>query len=986
MPRLRGRRAPALEPGARAIGPLHEAALRPMTTRGAAERSGKRSAAEQARQERRLRAFFIGRDGFRLTWLFGTPMATLRAGEKIGKYELLHPIGEGGMGEVWVGRLRSLGGFESYVAVKVIHGRFGQEKRFRDMFLDEARVSALISHPNVVSTQDLAVSGEMLYQVMEYVDGDSLASLQSDMAERGERMPLPVALRIAAEVCSGLHAAHELALPDGRHACIVHRDVSPQNVLLGANGAVKLIDFGVALMQGRLAEDSQGSLKGKLRYMPPEQAKGEKVDRRADIYAIGAVLYEMVAGRLPFDDRTEALYFRSLIQGDPPEPLPEDVPAEVRAVVSKAMAVDPQDRFATADQMAEELFSILRKRPANIASFVEIHLSPRAHRRREVVRGSAGKGGETDPSVPVNPVTEADHAVGPSGLVRTAPPTSIEPASSATPAHIGPDLLREVSLSVASPSDGAFGDTALLGSGAAMSRSHGLTRESQGLGGFPEVPSLDLDRPGKKSAAMPAAPATGALSKGVSPEAASVSVARPVIASASSVRVPAQPPAKTTTLMDPTPRRVQSVTGTHERGSLLGGDFASRRSDQEAAAKGGRAVRRALAVVGTVALLVVAVVFSLPILAKRKIILAASERGLELEIARVEVGLSGVDLFDVHAKGPGLPLKAATLTSVKIATNGKVTVRGAEVAVEGPMADLPAALAKLSAGKGSFELDVTEAHVTWTLPLGHDSAFEAKDLRLAFSREEGADGIANVTAYAPDLVVSTARGNAGPFTLNIDESEGRKRVRIVFEARKADGPNVFFIFGGGSSPTHVTLRVPKTKLSALHVPPAYLGLGAGADPELDVLAVVTIEPDGRLKGDGKASISGITIAGSRTKTPLDLEFAIFAEPNKPFEVTKGVASYGPITADFGGLVGRDPVAGDLRFVSKALPCSYFVGAEAKKSLGVVGALAVELFGRAIRVTGAVNVRGTYSFALADLAAARLKLDVRDTCGVVLFPN
>jgi serine/threonine protein kinase len=260
-------------------------------------------------------------------------MATLRAGDKVGKYELLHPVGEGGMGEVWVGRLRSIGGFESYVAIKVIHGRFALDKRFRDMFLDEARVSAVISHPNVVATYDLAVEGEMLYQVLEYVDGDSLAGIQAAMEERQEKMPLPVALRIGADVCAGLHAAHELTFPDGRQANIVHRDVSPQNVLLGVNGAVKLIDFGVALMQDRLAQDSQGTLKGKLRYMPPEQARGEKVDRRADVYAVGAVLYEMISGRLPFDDRTEALYFRALIQGDPPR-----APARRRAVRS------PRDR------------------------------------------------------------------------------------------------------------------------------------------------------------------------------------------------------------------------------------------------------------------------------------------------------------------------------------------------------------------------------------------------------------------------------------------------------------------------------------------------------------------------------------------------------------------------------------------------------------------------------------------------------------------
>jgi len=890
-------------------------------------------------------------------------MASLRAGDKIGKYELLHPIGEGGMGEVWVGRLRSLGGFESYVAVKVIHGRFAREKRFRDMFLDEARVSAVISHPNVVSTQDVAVEGEMLYQVMEYVDGDSLSSLESGIAERGERMPLPVALRIAAEVCSGLHAAHEVCLPDGRHAGIVHRDVSPQNILLGANGAVKLIDFGVALMQDRLAEDSQGSLKGKLRYMPQEQAKGDKVDRRADIYAMGAVLYEMISGQLPYDDRTEALYFRSIIQGDAPRPLPEDLPEDVRALVLKAMAVERDDRYATAEQMAEELFSMLRKRPANIASFVEIHLSPHAQRRRQVVRSSAaGARGETNPHHTANPLTLAD-----------------EPPAVSVP-H-APDLGREVSLSLGGAHD-AYGGAYVPPPHAPTAPSAGPTQGSA----FPEVPSLDLDRGARKAPSVRIEAARVAEAPALSPSAASVALPRPSSAastasSPSSKRMPAQPPARVTTMMEPTPVRVPAVTGTHERG-LPG--LPSR--EDEASKKASRAVGRALGIVAFVALVVVALVVSLPFVAKRKVVLAARERGIELEIARVGVGFSGIELDDVKATGRGLPIKTATATSVKIGSDGALTIQGLEGAAEGLATDMPAALAELSGAKGAFTIDVTGAELVWTGLAGNGTKAELHELRFAFARDEGASELHAVTAYAPDVTFESPLGRAGPFTLNVDESEGRKRARLVFEARKAEGPNLFVIFGGATSPTHITLRVPRTKLSALHVPPSYLGLGASDDPELDVLGNVAYEPDGRIKGEIKASIGGLAFAQSRAKSPLDLEMTVFAEPGKPVEVTRGVASYGPLTADFGGLVARDPLGGELRFVSKALPCSYFVGTEAKKSFGLVGQLAVDLFGRAVKVTGAVNLRGTYTFALAHPETNKLKLDVRDTCGVALFGN
>ena len=871
-------------------------------------------------------------------------MATLRAGDKVGKYELLHPVGEGGMGEVWVGRLRSIGGFESYVAIKVIHGRFALDKRFRDMFLDEARVSAVISHPNVVATYDLAVEGEMLYQVLEYVDGDSLAGIQAAMEERQEKMPLPVALRIGADVCAGLHAAHELTFPDGRQANIVHRDVSPQNVLLGVNGAVKLIDFGVALMQDRLAQDSQGTLKGKLRYMPPEQARGEKVDRRADVYAVGAVLYEMISGRLPFDDRTEALYFRSLIQGDPPAPMPDDVPADVREVVLRAMAPSASDRFATAAELGDALSDASRKKPANVANFVEIHLSPRAHERRKVVRSHATKvrdepNLDADTSVSATPGAQGtSSSTGPSAAQIAAPTERVV----VTPASTGRMAKTGTRTDV-------FGDTV-------------PPPAEPGSVDMPEVPSLALDLDmGRPNAPVPA----------------------PAPRTALGAQPPSAPqPSKVTTMLEPAPRRVQAITGTHSRGLE-----ASRPELRDAASeKSGRAVRNALGFVVGIAVLGVALVLALPTLAKKKVVRAAAERGIALEVGHVSVGLSGIELSEVSASGPGLPLKSATITSLRLLRDGKVKIQGVDAKLEGPAAELPAALAKVAAGKDEVELDVNDAKLSWGGLFGAGSALDARDVRFGFVRDEGDEEPHGVTAYSPEVTLTTVYGKAGPFTVNVDESDGKRRARVVFEAGKSEGPNAFVVLGGATAPTHYTVKIPKTKLSALHVPPAYLGLRAGEDPEVEVTGSVQVEPEGRMKGDVKATVFGISVAESRTKTPLDLELAVRADPKKPIEITKGVASYGPLTADFGGTIEREPIGGEIRFVSKSLPCSYFAGAEAKKALGVAGPLALELFGKALRVTGVVNVRGSYTFSLEKLGEAKLRLDVRDTCGVTLFGN
>lgn len=905
-------------------------------------------------------------------------MTTLRVGDKIGKYELLHLIGEGGMGEVWVGRLRSLGGFESYVAVKVIHGRFAQEKRFRDMFLDEARVSALISHPNVVSTQDLAVEGEMLYQVMEYVDGDSLASLQSDMEERGERMPLPVALRIAAEVCNGMHAAHELATADGRPRGIVHRDVSPQNILLGSNGAVKLIDFGVALMQDRLTEDSQGSLKGKLRYMPQEQAKGEKVDRRADIYSLGAVLYEMVSGKLPFDDRTEALYFRALIQGDPPAPLPEDVPEDVAHVITKAMAVDREQRYATADAMSEDLLAILRKRPANIASFVEIHMSSGARKRREVVRESSARG---EHGLDSNVATDLH----PSGMRIDFSQENAPTAPSAR----GPDVNRDIVLSM--PHGYAVGPASL---GVSVTFEHGATTPSA-LGEpvaqrapLPEIPSLELDRsPRRSPMAIPATAPSGFAPSPVAPvpppvgsnpnlpvqSRGSQSAMATMPAAGSVPAMPVAAPAKHTTLLEPT-RQTQGVTGMRERHVELADDD-----------KGKRALGRAVAFVGVFAFLIVGFLFALPIVAKRRVIKAAEARGITLEIEKASVGTTGIELSDMHATGPGIPLKTATIEYGRISYGGHATFRGIDATLDGRIEDLPQALATLARpGQSDLELDATEVKLAWKEPLGKDTSFEAKDARFGFETTTEAPDVQRLTAFVPEFSVRTHLGKAGPFSVNVDEAESSKRVRLVFDTARVDGPSVFVVFGGTSGPSHVNVRIQKSKLSTLHIPAAYFGLQPSEDPEIDLASTLAVETNGKVRGDVRANVSGLAFGGSRTKTPVDVELTLLGEPGKPVEIVKGVGSYGPLTTDVSGSITRDPIASELHFVSKPLPCSYFVGAEAKRSLGVLGTLALDLFGKAIHTTGVVNLKGTYTFDLRQLEKAKLKVDVHDTCGVSLF--
>jgi serine/threonine-protein kinase len=273
------------------------------------------------------------------------------------RYRSLFSIGRGGMGSVEVALERGAGSFTRVVALKRMHPE-GRDPRRVEMFLREARLAALLNHPNVVHAFDFGdIDGE-LFLAMEYVEGMTLSAvLKQAKAKEGGLVPALVAYTLA-EVCDGLHAAHELRDPSGRLYNVVHRDISPHNVMVSFEGLVKLLDFGVAKMDtadGGLTRT--GEVKGKAAYMSPEQAMGEKLDRRSDLYAIGAVLFECLAGRRMWGDGTDMETLRKLALEEPPS-LASAVPSAPPALVDlhrRLVARDPAGRPGTAHEVAEEL-------------------------------------------------------------------------------------------------------------------------------------------------------------------------------------------------------------------------------------------------------------------------------------------------------------------------------------------------------------------------------------------------------------------------------------------------------------------------------------------------------------------------------------------------------------------------------------------------------------------------------------------------------
>jgi eukaryotic-like serine/threonine-protein kinase len=282
----------------------------------------------------------------------------------VGRYALHGALATGGMATVHIGRLVGEVGFARTVAIKRLHPQFASDPDFRAMLLDEARVASRVRHPNVVSVIDVVDSGTELLLVMEYVRGVSLAHLLRAASRNRERVPVSVAIAICTEFLEGLYAAHEARAEDGTTLGIVHRDVSPQNVVVGADGVSRVLDFGIAKAAGSVSVTQEGQIKGKLAYMAPEQLQGRS-SPQSDIYSAGVVLWEMLTGRMLFRGANDGQTLNNILRGDVEPPSKFGTPPELDAVVARALSRDPGARFETARQMSSQLSALVR--PAEVS-------------------------------------------------------------------------------------------------------------------------------------------------------------------------------------------------------------------------------------------------------------------------------------------------------------------------------------------------------------------------------------------------------------------------------------------------------------------------------------------------------------------------------------------------------------------------------------------------------------------------------------------
>jgi serine/threonine-protein kinase len=277
--------------------------------------------------------------------------------KQLGKYEVGAKIGGGGMATVYVGRATREDGTEERVALKVIRDELAHDEQFKTMFIDEAKILAELSHPNVIHTLEYGVTGHHRFIAMELLSGRTYSDVWDVLVDANEKLAPRLAAWICARIAEGLHSAHELVDEHGQPLHVIHRDVNPSNIFLTHAGEAKLIDFGLAKARVRLSKSADGIVKGKIPYLAPEQAHGRPIDRRIDIYALGATLWESVTMKRLFKRETDVDTLRAIREAKVPDvrTLVDDFPADLWKIIEKALREDPDARYETADELRKEL-------------------------------------------------------------------------------------------------------------------------------------------------------------------------------------------------------------------------------------------------------------------------------------------------------------------------------------------------------------------------------------------------------------------------------------------------------------------------------------------------------------------------------------------------------------------------------------------------------------------------------------------------------
>jgi serine/threonine protein kinase len=308
------------------------------------------------------------------------------------RYRVVEKLESGGMAEVFRAESEGLQGFRKQVAIKRVLPHLSEKKKFIAMFLDEARLSAQLSHSNCVQVFDIGVGDNAFFIVMEYVDGANLKGIAESVKKQGKDFPVPAAAWVAHEICKGLSYAHELTDPNGMPMNLVHRDMSPPNVLVTKYGEVKIVDFGLAKASSQLEKSEPGIIKGKFSYLSPEAALGQEVDKRTDIFAVGIILWELLAGQRLFLGDTDFQTVKKVQVAQVPaiSQINRKVPPELERIVNKALAKDMLQRYGTSRELGQDLSRFLFSYGEPISSYDIAGIVQGTMREKQRVRPPQG--------------------------------------------------------------------------------------------------------------------------------------------------------------------------------------------------------------------------------------------------------------------------------------------------------------------------------------------------------------------------------------------------------------------------------------------------------------------------------------------------------------------------------------------------------------------------------------------------------------------
>ncbi len=789
---------------------------------------------------------------------------------QVGRYAVHGELASGGMATVHIGRMGGAGGFAKLVAIKRMHPQFAKDPDFLAMFLDEARLATRIRHPNVVQSLDVIVERGEVLLVMEYIHGDALSRINRALRSKSERIPLRIAVAIMSGVLHGLHAAHEAKSEKGEPLGIVHRDVSPQNVIVGVDGVARVLDFGIAKAADQVHLTREGELKGKLIYMAPEQLLGEPLTRRTDIFAASVVLWECLTGQRLFEsDSQTALLARARMQKvDPPSELAPEISPVLDDIVLKGLALQSSSRWSTAREMALALEdAVPPATTAQVGVWVEQVaakvLAERQARIDEIESAGADSSARSRELV-------ADIA---SDRVFTQDILSARSASGARPFPPPPPP-----------------PSAQSGSQPKSNTPTPLSRRSD---------RASFDRLSGPPLPPPQAPVPSGLPAPARPTPLSVRRDEFYVPPAGDVSVPLAPmsldaPAIPMEHAKPAKTHVQKIS----RG------------------------RVGTVIVLLMLLLFAGVVLGAPSFVRKSFVESLAQRGLVVTVDECDLyaQVGTARLVGVTVTSPDVPGASAHIHEALVDLDGSlepkaIILRDVDVNVGVGYASLFKSLDGWSKkhGNGSvfgFPAAVRRAriesgHIAWNQPSGVGTHLEARSLTLDMTPKEGRPLGEDFQIDPTSLDVVTPLGPMGPWLFSASRTGSAYTFNLSFN--QAHQQSFGLDITGSDGAAKVDLRAARATLADVNVKPDTFGVPPADPPKFDI--TMHAERKGAVwNGTVNALIESFHVPGAHA-APLNAEFAFAGAPGAALDVQRGRFALGS---------GDAPLAGTIAILDDAV--------------------------------------------------------------------